>query len=230
MDCPKCKGMMMLERFSNFFVVFYAWKCINCGAHHRPHYFQQSPKKSGCPRGPGRCGALRSLSKRVGSLLLFSDCSWGNRPFRALYTGDSGWFLLAGQHKADGISRCARRRDASGRGLHEAGLCGAHRDRHGRGKLNRGGTTTACASAAITDCRYFLSTRSYTSHSPARFDPPADSPPSGLGSKETVSQIRDAPVGKVQGLHNERAAHPGPCESSEVCFLSLRDYTIAHTH
>jgi len=32
MDCPKCKGMMMLERFSNFFVVFYAWKCINCGA------------------------------------------------------------------------------------------------------------------------------------------------------------------------------------------------------
>ncbi|MDH4302148.1 MAG: hypothetical protein OEV51_08730 [Nitrospira sp.] len=32
MDCPKCKGMMMLERFSDFFLVFYAWKCINCGA------------------------------------------------------------------------------------------------------------------------------------------------------------------------------------------------------
>ncbi|MBH0201072.1 MAG: hypothetical protein HP496_01915 [Nitrospira sp.] len=32
MNCPKCKGMMILERFSNFFVVFYAWKCINCGA------------------------------------------------------------------------------------------------------------------------------------------------------------------------------------------------------
>jgi hypothetical protein len=32
MECPKCKGMMMLERFSDFFLVFYAWECINCGA------------------------------------------------------------------------------------------------------------------------------------------------------------------------------------------------------
>jgi len=32
MDCPKCKGLMMLERFSDFFLVFYAWKCFNCGA------------------------------------------------------------------------------------------------------------------------------------------------------------------------------------------------------
>lgn len=32
MKCPKCTGMMMLERFSDFFLVFYAWKCINCGA------------------------------------------------------------------------------------------------------------------------------------------------------------------------------------------------------
>jgi hypothetical protein len=23
---------MMLERFSDFFLVFYAWKCFNCGA------------------------------------------------------------------------------------------------------------------------------------------------------------------------------------------------------
>jgi len=23
---------MMLERFSDFFLAFYAWKCINCGA------------------------------------------------------------------------------------------------------------------------------------------------------------------------------------------------------
>jgi hypothetical protein len=23
---------MMLERFSDFFLVFYAWKCLNCGA------------------------------------------------------------------------------------------------------------------------------------------------------------------------------------------------------
>ena len=32
MDCPKCKGLMLLERFSDFFLVFYAWKCVNCGA------------------------------------------------------------------------------------------------------------------------------------------------------------------------------------------------------
>ena len=32
MDCPKCNGLMMLERFSDFFLVFYAWKCLNCGA------------------------------------------------------------------------------------------------------------------------------------------------------------------------------------------------------
>ncbi len=32
MNCPKCTGMMMLERFSDFFLVFYAWKCINCRA------------------------------------------------------------------------------------------------------------------------------------------------------------------------------------------------------
>ena len=32
MDCLKCKGLMMLERFLDFFLVFYAWKCVNCGA------------------------------------------------------------------------------------------------------------------------------------------------------------------------------------------------------
>jgi len=32
MECPKCNGLMMLERFSDFFLVFYAWKCVNCGA------------------------------------------------------------------------------------------------------------------------------------------------------------------------------------------------------
>jgi PHP family Zn ribbon phosphoesterase len=32
MECPKCQGMLRLERFSDFFVVFYAWKCFNCGA------------------------------------------------------------------------------------------------------------------------------------------------------------------------------------------------------
>lgn len=32
MECPKCQGTMLLERFSDFFLVFYAWKCLNCGA------------------------------------------------------------------------------------------------------------------------------------------------------------------------------------------------------
>lgn len=32
MECVKCNGLMTLERFSDFFLVFYAWKCLNCGA------------------------------------------------------------------------------------------------------------------------------------------------------------------------------------------------------
>ena len=32
MTCRRCQGMMTLERFSDFFLIFYAWKCINCGA------------------------------------------------------------------------------------------------------------------------------------------------------------------------------------------------------
>lgn len=32
MECPKCSGLMMSERFSDFFLIFYAWKCINCGS------------------------------------------------------------------------------------------------------------------------------------------------------------------------------------------------------
>ncbi len=31
MDCPKCKGLMVNERFSDYFLVCYAWKCVNCG-------------------------------------------------------------------------------------------------------------------------------------------------------------------------------------------------------
>ena len=30
--CPKCHGLLLLERFSDFFLVFYAWRCVNCGA------------------------------------------------------------------------------------------------------------------------------------------------------------------------------------------------------
>jgi transcription elongation factor Elf1 len=32
MNCPRCNGMMFSERLSDFFLTFYAWKCVNCGA------------------------------------------------------------------------------------------------------------------------------------------------------------------------------------------------------
>ncbi|MBI5180212.1 MAG: hypothetical protein HZA05_02265 [Nitrospirae bacterium] len=31
MTCPKCSGLMVSERFSDYFLMFYAWKCLNCG-------------------------------------------------------------------------------------------------------------------------------------------------------------------------------------------------------
>ena len=46
--------------------------------------------------------------------------------------------MLAGKRAEDGVSGCTRGSDASGPGLHEAGLCGSHRDRRGRGRLNAG--------------------------------------------------------------------------------------------
>ena len=58
------------------------------------------------------------------------------RPTHARYTGGGGWVMPTCQREAIGVSRCPRRSDASSRGLHEAGLCGAHRDWHGRGRLN----------------------------------------------------------------------------------------------
>ncbi len=32
MECPKCSGLMYMERLTDFFVIFNVWKCINCGA------------------------------------------------------------------------------------------------------------------------------------------------------------------------------------------------------
>jgi len=32
MRCEKCKGLMVRERFADYFLIIYAWKCINCGA------------------------------------------------------------------------------------------------------------------------------------------------------------------------------------------------------
>lgn len=32
MKCPKCAGLMFVERFADYFLTFHAWKCINCGA------------------------------------------------------------------------------------------------------------------------------------------------------------------------------------------------------
>lgn len=32
MKCPKCEGYMCIERFADYYVTFYAGRCINCGA------------------------------------------------------------------------------------------------------------------------------------------------------------------------------------------------------
>ncbi len=32
MKCPKCEGLMYIERVSDFFIPFEVWNCINCGA------------------------------------------------------------------------------------------------------------------------------------------------------------------------------------------------------
>ncbi|MDH4228922.1 MAG: hypothetical protein OEW11_04135 [Nitrospirota bacterium] len=29
--CPKCRGYMYTERFADFSLTFFAWKCLNCG-------------------------------------------------------------------------------------------------------------------------------------------------------------------------------------------------------
>ncbi|MFO0701061.1 MAG: hypothetical protein U0236_17705 [Nitrospira sp.] len=92
----------------------------------------------------------------------------------ARYTPVTVGGMLAGPREAVGVSRCTRRRDASGRGLREAKLCGAHCDRRGRGRLNCCGVPTACAATAIKDSRYHLSIRNYTSHPPVRLNPPPD--------------------------------------------------------
>ncbi len=52
MECPKCKGLMRLERFSEFFLIFYAWKCINCGAIIDRTISNRSPKESLAARDP----------------------------------------------------------------------------------------------------------------------------------------------------------------------------------
>lgn len=32
MECRRCKGLMVKERFSDYLHIVYAWKCLNCGA------------------------------------------------------------------------------------------------------------------------------------------------------------------------------------------------------
>lgn len=32
MKCPKCNGFMYIERFSDYSLIFYSWKCANCGS------------------------------------------------------------------------------------------------------------------------------------------------------------------------------------------------------
>jgi hypothetical protein len=58
MDCPECKGMTMLERFSDFFLVFYAWKCINCGE-----------RSAGTCAAPGSRKSLTNSRKQASDFL-----------------------------------------------------------------------------------------------------------------------------------------------------------------
>lgn len=32
MKCPKCNGFMYIDRFSDYSLIFYSWKCLNCGS------------------------------------------------------------------------------------------------------------------------------------------------------------------------------------------------------
>jgi len=32
MKCQKCGGLMVSQRFSDYFITFYGWKCLNCGS------------------------------------------------------------------------------------------------------------------------------------------------------------------------------------------------------
>lgn len=58
--------------------------------------------------------------------------------------------MLALPREADDMSGCVRRSDASGRGLHETGLCAAHRDRNESERLNRSGRRRTARFRKIT--------------------------------------------------------------------------------
>lgn len=32
MKCSKCGGLMISQRFADYFITFYGWKCLNCGS------------------------------------------------------------------------------------------------------------------------------------------------------------------------------------------------------
>lgn len=31
MKCPRCQGLLLRQTFSDFFRLFHAWRCFNCG-------------------------------------------------------------------------------------------------------------------------------------------------------------------------------------------------------
>jgi hypothetical protein len=49
-ECPKCQGLMVRERFSDSAVSFDAWKCVNCGAILDPVIIQN--RRSNTPATP----------------------------------------------------------------------------------------------------------------------------------------------------------------------------------
>jgi len=49
MQCAKCKGLMVRERFSDYLRIVYAWKCLNCGAIIDPIITQNQRKRPPTP-------------------------------------------------------------------------------------------------------------------------------------------------------------------------------------
>ncbi len=52
MECPKCKGLMMLERFSDFLSHFLRLEMHQLRRDHRPDDFSQSPEEPRCSGTP----------------------------------------------------------------------------------------------------------------------------------------------------------------------------------
>ena len=72
MECPKCRGLMELDRFSDFFLAFFAWKCLSCGVKTVSH--RNSPFADGTRRAVSLSGLSDRLRWRICRWELFAIC------------------------------------------------------------------------------------------------------------------------------------------------------------